>query len=87
MSKNINVIKNKLIICSEYISKKNVSAQTGDCFRGDSTLVHAHDDLQVLDGNATWLKQFSRYRTAPEAYCRNTVLAVLQPRVVLYNSR
>ena len=36
-----------------------MSAQNGGCFDGASTLVDAHEDLQILGGNATWFNQFS----------------------------
>jgi len=36
-----------------------MSAQSGDYFDGATSIVDAHDALQVAAGNATWLNQFS----------------------------
>ena len=36
-----------------------MSAQSGDYFEGATSIVDAHDDLQVAAGNATRLNHFS----------------------------
>ena len=36
-----------------------MAPQAGKCFDGLTTLTDAHDSVQTLAGNATWLNQFS----------------------------
>ena len=62
-----------------------MSAQRGQYFDGACTIVDARDALQAAAGKATWLNEFFPEVEGPKTHCRSTVMAVLQPRVVLYN--
>ena len=43
-----------------------MSAQRGKCFDGPTSIVDAHDDLQVAGGNATRLNEFSPVVEGPQ---------------------
>ena len=45
-----------------------MALQAGKCFDGLTTLTHAHDSVQFLAGNATWVNQFSPVVKGPEKY-------------------
>ena len=43
-----------------------MSAKSSDYFDGATSIVDAHEDLQVAAGNATWLNQFSPVIEGPQ---------------------
>jgi len=63
-----------------------MSAQMGQYVDGACTIVDAHDTLQAAVGNATWLNEYFPIVEGPKKrHYRSTLLAVLQPTVLLYN--
>ena len=45
---------------------QKMSTQSGDYFDGATSIVDAHDDLQVAAGNATWLNQYTPVIEGPK---------------------
>jgi len=51
-----------------------MAPQAGKCFDGLTTLTDAHDSVQTLAGNATWVNQFSPVVKGPEKYVAEVLL-------------
>jgi hypothetical protein len=51
-----------------------MAPQAGKCFDGLTTLTDAHDSVQTLAGNATWVSQISPVVKDPEKYVAEVLL-------------
>jgi hypothetical protein len=51
-----------------------MSLQVGKCFDGLTTHTDAHDSVQTLAGNATWVSNFSPFVKGPEEIVAEVLL-------------